>query len=146
MGYSKWRNRIQKSIDKWNCFGYFGYGHGRAVNQFGESVVQNRSVCTSMCPSNNDCRAKHHAKMDLEYPDLARLVQGVVEKCQETKAPVVRMVVEAMAMAEANGIPSAVEVKKRLIQYGIEGMTDHYICGQFTNIQNGLNAVRIKDE
>jgi hypothetical protein len=45
-----------------------------------------------------------------------------------------------MQSALERGIPEAVKIFDRLKAYNVETMTDHYVCGQFDNIQNGLEG------
>ena len=140
MGFGKKKKKIREAIPKWGCFGYFGYGQGRAVAVFGESELKKRSVCIDVCSRANACRLAHHRRMDERYPQLGQLVETTARLAQTRKRDVVVEVVSAMDHAVDMQMDEAVDVRLRLNVFKLEHMTDHYRCGQFENIQNGLDG------
>ena len=141
MGVRKHRLRIKKSISGWKCEGYFGYGHGRAISQYGEDRVGKMSVCVDLCPIKDTCRAKHHSRMDGRYPEIAEIVHKSATGAAQAKQSVIRTVITAMRIAESRDVSGTKEIRAILSQFGIKEMTDHYMCGQFENIQNGLDGL-----
>ena len=139
MGFGKKRRKIREAIDKWNCFGHFGYGQGRAVAVFGEDNLKKKSACLDICTRASACRLAHHEKMNVQYPQLGQLVETAARLAQKWNLIVVGEVVSAMEHALEMKIEEDVEVLDRLRVFKINQMTDHYRCGQFENIQNGLD-------
>lgn len=141
MGFAKKKKKIRESISKWNCFGYFGYGQGRAVATFGETDMRRKSACLDICTRANACRTSHHENMNRRYPQLAQLVESSARLARLRSLDVVEEVVSAMESAVEMELEEAVEVHQRLSVFNVGQMTDHYRCGQFENIQNGLDKV-----
>lgn len=139
MGFGKKRRKVREAISKWDCFGYFGYGQGRAVATFGEDDMKKRSACLDICTRANACRAAHHERMNRKFPQLAQLVESSARIAQLRKLDVVAEVVSAMEHAVEADLEEALEIKDRLSAFRIDQMTDHLRCGQFENIQNGLD-------
>lgn len=139
MGLGKERKKIRDRIPAWHCEGYFGYGHGRAVNEFGEKAIKDRSVCNEMCSRSQECRMAHHSKMDLRFPDVARVVHVAAESAAAMQRPIVTAIIAAMRIAEAREVPGTKDVRAILKSFRVADITDHYIAGQFENIQNGLD-------
>lgn len=140
MGHSSTRRKIVKAIPKWGCIGRWGYGHGRAVKEHGEKWFKDLSVCQDLCPEAPVCRQRHHMNMDERYPEVAMIVHKTARHAAQMKAPVVHSVIGAMNVALAQGISGAEEIKAILAGFKVGDMTDHYVCGQFENIQNGLDG------
>jgi len=141
MGFGKERQKIKEKIPSWKCEGYFGYGHGRALREFGEGPLKNKSVCLEVCPKSDQCRSEHHRKMDERSPEIARIVSKVAAISQRLGRPVVKSVAAAMNVAEARKVPGTERIRKVLSGLRVVEMVDHYVCGQFENIQNGLDGV-----
>ena len=141
MGFGKKRRKIREAIAKWDCFGYFGYGQGRAVAVFGQDELKKKSACIDICTRANACRLAHHEKMNAKYPQLAQLTESSARIAQKRHLDVVSEVVSAMEHAAEMGVDEAVEIRARLQAFKVDQMTDHYRCGQFENIQNGLDKV-----
>ena len=141
MGFGKKKRQVREAIATWNCFGHFGYGQGRAVAQFGEKEMVGKSACFDMCTHANTCRRQHHDKMNERYPQLGQLVEATAKIAQVRGLDVVTEVVSAMKHAVDLGLDEAQEVKRTLALFKVNDMTDHYRCGQFENIQDGLNKV-----
>jgi hypothetical protein len=139
MGFGKKKRQVREAIAEWDCFGYLGYGQGRCVSQFGESHVPGKSACLDICTRASACRLEHHSKMNERYPQLAQLVEKTARIAEQRQLDVVAEVVSAMNHAVELGLDEANEVKKILGLFRIDTMTDHYRCGQFENIQDGLN-------
>ena len=78
--------------------------------------------------------------MDKRYPEVADLVHMVAKKAIDAKQPVVKSVVAAMNVALGKDMPEVKEIVRILVGFGVADITDHYICGQFENIQNGLDG------
>ena len=146
MGFGKKRKKVRDAIEKWDCSGYFGYGQGRAVAVFGESAMNGKSACLDICTRANVCRLAHHEKMNRRFPQLAQLVESTARIARMRDLDVVSEVVSAMEHAVEAELEEAVEIRDRLSAFRIEQMTDHYRCGQFENIQNGLDKVSPKNE
>ena len=146
MGFGKKRRKVREAISKWDCFGRFGYGQGRAVALFGEDELKGRSACLDICSRANACRLAHHEEMNRRFPQLAQLVESTARIAKLRNLDVVEEVVSAMEHAVDAGLEEAVEVKRRLSVFRIDQMTDHYRCGQFENIQNGLDKASPKTE
>lgn len=138
MGFGKERNKIRALIPKWNCFGKFGYGQGRAYEAFGEKPLKNKSTCIDLCPRSAECRAAHHAIMDARYPDLANIVTLAARIARNNGKDVARTVMAAVKLAEGNGVAGIAEIRRINETFKLDTATDHYICGQFENIQNGI--------
>ena len=141
MGFGTRKRQVREAIAKWECFGYLGYGQGRCVGQFGEDYLGNRSACMDICTRASACRLEHHSKMNERYPQLARLVESTARIAESRQLDVVAEVVSAMNHAVELGLDEAGEIKRILGIFKIDSMTDHYRCGQFENIQDGLNKV-----
>jgi len=141
MGFGKKKRQIREAVEKWNCLGYLGYGQGRAVAEFGQKVMDGKSACYDFCTRANACRAQHHEKMDLRFPQLAQLVESTARIAKLRRLDIVKEVVTAMDQAVDMNHDEALEVKSTLERFKINTMTDHYRMGQFENIQDGLNKV-----
>lgn len=141
MGFGTKKRQIREAITKWECFGYLGYGQGRCVAQFGEEYLPGRSACMDVCNRASACRVEHHGKMNERYPRLAALVWNTAKIAEARRLDVVAEVVSAMNHAVELGLDEANEVKRILGLFRIDSMTDHYRCGQFENIQDGINKV-----
>jgi hypothetical protein len=142
MGFGKKKRQVREAIAKWDCFGHLGYGQGRAVAQFGEKEMHGRSACLDICTRANACRLQHHDKMNEKYPQLGQLVETTSRVAQLRGLDVVGAVVSAMNHAVELGLDEANDVKHKLAMFKVNGMTDHYRCGQFENIQDGLSKVK----
>jgi hypothetical protein len=79
--------------------------------------------------------------MNHRYPQLTVLVENTARIAQARQLDVVAEVVSAMDHAVELGLDEAGEVKRILGIFKINSMTDHYRCGQFENMQDGLNKV-----
>jgi len=145
MGFGKKKRQVREAIAEWECFGYLGYGQGRCVSQFGENHVPGKSACFDICTRASACRLEHHNKMNERYPQLGQLVEKTARIAELRQLDVVAEVVSAMDHAVELGLDEAVEVKKILGLFRIDTMTDHYRCGQFENIQDGLNKSKPGD-
>jgi len=139
VGYGKQKRKLLDSISSWDCLGYFGYGQGRVVAQFGEDAFRGKSACLDMCQRREECRNVHMRKMDRRYPTLANLVRGTVKLSKSRGRDPSMDVVMAMNEALDNGVPEAADVKSRLDKFKVTAMTDHYRCGQFENIDDGIS-------
>lgn len=139
MGFGKKRRQIREAIDKWDCLGHLGYGQGRAVAQFGEREMHGRSACLDICTRASACRLQHHSKMNERYPQLGQIVESTSRIAQQRGLDVVAEVMSAVGHAVDMGLDEALEVKRTLGLFKVSEMTDHYRCGQFENIQDGLN-------
>lgn len=139
MGFGKKKRQIREAVEKWNCIGFLGYGQGRAVAEFGQKVMGGKSACYDFCTRANACRAEHHAKMDLRFPQLAQLVESAARIAKMRQLDVVNEVVSAMDSAVDMNHDEALEVKRVLERFKLDKMTDHYRMGQFENIQDGLD-------
>lgn len=139
MGFGTRKRQVREAIAKWECFGYLGYGQGRCVAQFGEDYMGNRSACMDVCTRASACRLEHHKKLNERYPQLTALVEHTAKIAEARQLDVVAEVVSAMDHAVELGLDEASEVKRILGLFRINTMTDHYRCGQFENIQDGLN-------
>lgn len=142
MGFGKKKRMVREGIAKWDCFGYLGYGQGRAVAQFGEKELHGKSACYDICSRASTCRDQHHDKMNERYPQLGQMVETASRIAKLRGLDVVAEVVSAMTHAVDLGIDEAQDVRHILDLFKIDGMTDHYRCGQFENIQDGLNKVK----
>lgn len=140
MSSLKIKNKIKDKIGSWKCLTHYGYGHGRALSEFGQRPIRSFSVCRDLCPRREECRKVHHAKMDKQYPEISGLVAAVVTKALEKGEDVVRSIVRAMQSARDKNFPGTDKISRKLEKYGIEDMTDHYVCGEFDNIQNGIDG------
>lgn len=141
MGFGTKKRQVREAITKWECFGYLGYGQGRCVSQFGDDYLPGRSACMDICTRASACRLEHHKKMDERYPQLAALVGNTARIAEARQLDVVAEVVSAMNHAVELDLQEANEVKRILGIFKITSMTDHHRCGQFENIQDGLNKV-----
>lgn len=141
MGYGKERAHIKKKIKSWGCSGFFGYGHGRAIRDFGHKPVETRSVCLQICPQGDVCRLEHHSKMDAQFPELAEIVGRTVMTAQHLGRPVAESVGAIMKIAEKRNLPGVERIRKTMNALKIVDITDHYVCGQLENIQNGLEGI-----
>lgn len=139
MGFGKKRKQVREAIAKWDCFGHFGYGQGRAVAQLGEREMHGRSACLDICNRANACRLQHRDTMNNRYPQLGQIVETTSRLAQARGLDVVAEVVSAMGHAVDLGLDEAAEVKRILGLFKVDEMTDHYRCGQFENIQDGLS-------
>ena len=140
MGHRSTQGKIVKAIPKWGCLGQWGYGHGRSVKEHGEKWFKKLSVCQDLCPQSDQCRKQHHGVMDKRYPEVADLVHLVARKAVDAKQPVVKSVIAAMNVALGKDMPEVKEITRILVSFGVADITDHYVCGQFENIQNGLDG------
>jgi len=140
VGHSSTRRKIVKTIPKWECLGQWGYGHGRSVKEHGEKWFKDLSVCQDLCPQAELCRRKHHMNMDARYPEIALIVHKTGRAAVKAKAPIVHAVIGAMNVAYSQKIKGTEEIKAILEGFKVGDMTDHYVCGQFENIQNGLDG------
>lgn len=141
MGFGKERNRIRKQIPSWKCKGYFGYGHGRGVREWGDKPLKEKSVCLDLCEQSEACRRIHHAKMDLRFPAVADIVYEAARVAHAMGRPVVPTVAAAVTVAENRKVKGTEEIRRTLNRLRVMDMVDHYVCGQFENIQNGLDGV-----
>lgn len=139
MGFGKKKRMVREAIASWDCFGSFGYGQGRAIAQFGEKEMGGKSACLDICNRANACRNRHHDLMNDRFPQLHKLVESVARIAQLRNLDLISEIVAAMDHAVDMNHPEALEVKRILSKFKIESMTDHYRCGQFENIQDGLN-------
>lgn len=139
MGFSKQKRKLRESIAKWDCNGYFGYGQGRGVTELGERPLRKKSVCLDVCTKVEQCRTRHHMRMDARYPQLEQIAANAMRQAQLHRRDIVKEIVEAMERSVELDIDEAVEVKAILEQFRVETMTDHYRAGQFENIQNGID-------
>lgn len=144
MGFAKNKKKIRGEIVKWDCFGYLGYGEGRAVATYGEARLKNKSACRDICTRASACRLAHHENMNRRYPQLAQLVESTARIAHLRRLNIVDEVVSAMEHAVEAGIEDAIDVRDRLKVFRLDGITDHYRCGQFENIQNGLDKISPK--
>ena len=140
MGHGKERNRIRDKIPSWGCLGHFGYGHGRAMREFGDKPLKDKSVCFDLCPKISECRDRHHAKMDKRFPSIAKIVDKAAKVATESGRPVIETVVLAMRVAEHRGIDGTKEIRRILNRFGVQESADHYVCGQLENIQKGFDG------
>jgi hypothetical protein len=140
VGHSSVQRKIVKTIPKWGCLGYWGHGHGRSVKEHGEKWFKELSVCQDLCPQSDTCRRKHHDRMDQRFPAIADIVHKAAGHANKMKMPIVQSVIGAMNVAYAQKTEGVEEIKAILIGFRVEDMTDHYVCGQFENIQNGLDG------
>jgi hypothetical protein len=85
------------------------------------------------------CRQRHHMIMDQRYPEIALIVHKTANRAAKMKAPIVQSVIGAMNVALGQKILGAEEIKAILAEFQVGDMTDHYVCGQLENIQNGLD-------
>jgi|HubBroStandDraft_6_1064221.scaffolds.fasta_scaffold272977_2 hypothetical protein len=132
------KKQITKQIDSWNCLGYTGYGQGRAVAEFGADEIGSESVCHKVCPKSDKCRQEHYEKMDERFPEVAQIVRKTAVMAKKTGLPIVETVISAMNVAVKREIPEAKRIQQGLLKYRVETMTDHYIYGQFENLEHGL--------
>ena len=132
------RNQVRKAIEAWNCLGHFGYGQGRAVAEFGAKKVGNHSVCHETCTKSAQCRGMHCVTMDNRFPLVADIVKKTTVMAKQTGLPIVETVVSAMNVAVKRANPEALRIQEGLKKYRVTSMTDHYIYGQFENLENGL--------
>lgn len=132
------KKKILKAIDKWNCFGYFGYGQGRAVAEFGVDEIGNESVCHKVCPKAEQCRGLHYVAMDKRFPAISEIVKKTAVLARQTGLPIVPSVTSAMITAAKMNNPEALRIQEGLKKYQVSSMTDHYVYGQFENLENGL--------
>jgi hypothetical protein len=132
------KKKIERSIEKWNCLGKFGYGQGRAVAEFGADEIGKESVCHSVCPNSSQCRGMHRVSMDKRFPAIADIVKNTVVSASKAGLPVVPTVVMAMNIAVRQNNAEALRIQEGLKKYRVDSMTDHYIYGQFENLDNGL--------
>jgi len=139
MGFGKKKRQIREAVEKWGCFGFFGYGQGRAVAEFGQKVMDGKSACFDFCTRASACRDQHHEAMNKRYPQLAQLVESTARIATLRKLDVVKEVVEAMNNAVEMKMDEALEVQQSLTKFKINTMTDHFRVGQFENIQDGLD-------
>ena len=149
MGFSKHRRRVREATVKWGCLGYFGYGQGRSVAEFGDKAMKGKSACFDICKKSDACNLRHHARMDKIYPQLAAISEQAVKIAIRSRTDVAAEVVDAMQRAFDLGIDDAIEHKKVLDRYGVTAMTDHYRSGMFDNLQRGLDkspAIPVTDE
>lgn len=138
MGYGKQKRKILDSVDGWGCFGFYGYGQGRAVAQFGEDILRGKSVCLDLCKKREECRSRHLIKMDTKYPLLGKLVRNAVKASRARSRDVAKDVVLVLNEALGEGLSEAVDIQQKLKKYKVTYMTDHYRCGQFENIDDGF--------
>jgi hypothetical protein len=139
MGFGKERNKIRLKVLDWKCEGNFGYGHGRAVAEFGPEYLKGRSVCNDICQRKAECRATHHTRMDTRYPNTSEAVRVAVQEAHREKQPILTSVILMMRAALSENMPEAVAIKAGLEKFGVNDMTDHYVYGQLENVQRGLN-------
>ena len=140
MGFGKDKNKIRQKITSWNCLGYFGYGHGRGVKDFGERCIGDKSVCRDVCEKTEQCRHLHHNKMDERFPAIAFIVRQAATTASDMRRPIVETVVAAMKVAESRKVEGTEEIRSIMKEFRVSEMTDHYVAGQFENIQNGLDG------
>lgn len=132
------KKRVKKAIEQWNCLGKFGYGQGRAVAEFGEDEIGKQAVCYDVCPKSAKCRGLHYIEMDKRFPSLGEMVRKTAIAATHAGLPVVNTVVSAMNVAVKRGDLEALRVQEGLKKYKTDSMTDHYVYGQFENLDNGL--------
>jgi hypothetical protein len=140
MSFNKHKKRIRHALVGWECVGFFGYGHGRALRVFGEEVLCGRSVCVDICNNTAVCRKVHHDRMDYRYPQLAQITGNALKVAKLNKTDPVTEIICAMRRSVELGLDEALEVKAIIEQFGVDSMTDHYQAGQFENIQSGLSG------
>ena len=139
MGFNKLKVKVRAAIDEWQCLGFFGYGHGRGAVQFGESALRGKSVCQDLCKKVDQCRHRHHLRMDARYPQLQAIVAHAAKVSAVNSTDLNDEIVGAMRRSVELDVGEALEVKKINAAFGVNEMTDHYRCGQFENIQNGVD-------
>lgn len=110
------------------------------MKEHGEKWFKDISVCQDLCPSKDQCRSSHHVRMDARYPDIAEIVHKTAGHAIRMKVAVVQSVIGAMNVAESQKVAGTDEIRKILDGFGVSDITDHYVCGQFENIQNGLDG------
>jgi len=139
MGFGKKKRQVREAIATWSCFGRFGYGEGRAVAQFGEDGMHGKSACADICNRANACRLSHRDEMNSRYPQLSQLVEATARIASIRGLDVSTEVIMAMRHAADMMLDEAVEVKRILGLFKVDDITDHYRCGHFENIHNGLH-------
>lgn len=133
------KHKIRESIPGWGCLGKYGYGQGRAVAEFGESAIGDRAICQDVCPKNQECSNMHYKMMDERFPLITDIVHKTVVSAKAAGLPVVNMVVSAMNVAVKRDNVEALRIREGLKRYNVDTMTDHYIYGQFENLERGYN-------
>ena len=121
--------------------GYFGYGQGRAVAEYGESAVADKAICFDVCVRSAKCREKHASRMDARFPELSQIVKKTIASAQQTGLPPVDLVISAMNVAVRRDSQEALRIKEGLKKFKVESMTDHYVYGQLENLDNGINKL-----
>ena len=76
--------------------------------------------------------------MDVRFPVIAEVVKTAAREAATMGKPVRVTVATAMRVAESRGIEGIKEIRAVLDSIRVKDVTDHYVCGQFENIQNGL--------
>lgn len=132
------KKRVRKAIEQWKCVGHFGYGQGRALAEFGADEIGKEPICYEVCPKSSKCRGLHFIAMDKRFPSLGEIVRKTVTMASQTGLPVVPTVVSAMNVAVKRGNMEALRIQEGLKKYRVDSMTDHYVYGQFENIDNGI--------
>jgi hypothetical protein len=79
--------------------------------------------------------------MDQRFPAVAGVVRRTAREAVAQGKPVVQSVIAAMHVAEREKVEGVAEIRRRLTQFKVHQLTDHYLCGQFENIQNGLDGL-----
>lgn len=145
MGFAKKKKRVRSRIKEWGCHGFYGYGEGRAVADFGEDELRGRSACDDICTKRDSCRIFHHERMDRKYPMMAELVGKAALVAKYRGMSIDEKVSEAIEKAYESGASEAVDVISKLKEFNVTGYVDHYRSGQFENIQNGLDKVNLNE-
>jgi len=141
MGFNKAKRRIRRAIDGWNCVGFFGYGHGRAAAVYGEDFLCGKSVCQDICKKVEECRRRHHLRMDSRYPQLCAIVAHAAKLAVTSGGDVNAEILSAMERATILEVEEAQEILQINRQFDVNLYTDHYRTGQFENIQNGIDRL-----
>lgn len=138
----KYKLRIREKISSWNCFGYFGYGQGRAGVEYQKDELGNELVCHNICKKSEECHKQHCRNMDVRFPIVSNIVRHTlyeVKKVEKSEVSPVQAVVVAMTVAANRNEPEALKIKEGLKKFQVPVMTDHYMYGQLENLDNGLN-------
>jgi hypothetical protein len=133
------KKKVLDVINEANCFGYFGYGQGKAATVLGDELGET-SVCFDVCPKSMKCRQSHCSRMDSLYPEVAKIVKKTIQECTESQVTPVEAIVWAMAYAASKDVLEACKIQEGLKRFGVNIMCDHYIYGQLENLDNGINS------
>lgn len=136
---SKLKQAIKAAVLEWKCLGYYGYGQGRAAATFGEEELGQTVVCHDVCPKAKECRQKHCVTMDKRFPTVAEIVRRTIFEVRGKNIDPVQAIVVAMGVAANRDEPEAKRIQEGLKKFGVPVITDHYVYGQFENLDNGIN-------